>query len=425
VTPKSTTNLRLHIEEFNEQSDGLTDFAFSLNTGDGVCRERTNLDERLEAVLKGGAEALGCQAAGLYLLDDATSELKLRACWGLPDERLLGPARPLRGLVADLEALVGHAVVLEDTSLLPHWRCPEDFPSAVCLPVASPSMPLGTLWVFSQRQRDFTPEQTNLLEIIAGRLAADLEHDSMTLTTVRASRYLKQLDSATHWFEDRLPTVMPLLDEYEVAGWTQPAGVIGGAFHDWTVLADGRLALAVAAADGSPLEAALSAASLRGSLQAHVQYRHSARQLLERLNESMLVGSPGNERGSAAYALLETECGEVELALAGDSLAVVLTSQEPKVLLAATPAIGESPETAFRDVALQLTPGDAAVLVSGGQCGEEFLTDALNEIPRSYSAELLLQAVRDEVLRNLDRPRDLSIAVVKRRSHLTCARKPR
>ncbi len=55
-----------------------------------------SLAERLESVLKGGAEAIGCQAAALYLLDDATSELKLRSSWGLPRRRLADPARPLR-----------------------------------------------------------------------------------------------------------------------------------------------------------------------------------------------------------------------------------------------------------------------------------------------------------------------------------------
>ena len=46
--------------------------------------ETPSLATRLEAVLRGGAEAIGCQAAGLYLLDPATTELKLRSSWGLP-----------------------------------------------------------------------------------------------------------------------------------------------------------------------------------------------------------------------------------------------------------------------------------------------------------------------------------------------------
>ena len=251
--------------------------------------EEPHLAERLEAVLKGGAEAVGCQAAGLYLLDEGTSELKLRAALGLPQERLLAPARPLRGAVADLEALVGHAVVLEDTSLLPHWRCPEDFPSAVCVPVSSPTIPLGTLWVFSEQQRDFTPQETNLLEIIAGRLAADLERE-MLLAAGAAGQDAAASSSTPprRWLADRLPSVAPLVDDYEVAGWTRPAGEVGGDFHDWSVLPDGRLALAVGDAEGRLLGAALGAASLHAAVKAHAGYRHSAAELLARVNDTLL-----------------------------------------------------------------------------------------------------------------------------------------
>ena len=65
--------------------------------------EEPHLAERLESVIKSGAEAVGGQAAGLYLLDEHTSHLKLRAAWNLPHERLLSEPRPLRGAVADLE----------------------------------------------------------------------------------------------------------------------------------------------------------------------------------------------------------------------------------------------------------------------------------------------------------------------------------
>src|SRR2546427_2094462 len=205
--------------------------------------EEPHLADRLEAVLRGGVEAVGCQAAGLYLLDEATTELKLRAMWGLSEEWLLAPARPLRGATADLEALVGHAVVLEDTSVTPNWRCPEEFAAAVCVPVSSPSIPLGTLWVFSDQPRDFSPEQTNLLEIIAGRLAADLEREMLLAAGTDAKVRDRQIEVAARWMADRLPSIAPLIDDYEFSGWTQQAGSVGGDFHDWSVVSDGRVAL--------------------------------------------------------------------------------------------------------------------------------------------------------------------------------------
>ena len=46
--------------------------------------DQKHLAARLEAVLRAGAEAVGGDAIALYLLDEATTELKLRCSWGLP-----------------------------------------------------------------------------------------------------------------------------------------------------------------------------------------------------------------------------------------------------------------------------------------------------------------------------------------------------
>jgi hypothetical protein len=142
------------------------------------------LAQLLESVLRAGAEACECQAAAIYILDDATTSLKLRASFGLPIERLLQPPRPLKGAIADLEALLGHAVALQRASAFGPWRVPEEFSAALCVPVSSPTIPLGTLWFFSDRPRDFTDRQTNLAELVAGRLAAELER-AMLLAQIR------------------------------------------------------------------------------------------------------------------------------------------------------------------------------------------------------------------------------------------------
>lgn len=151
-------------------------------------QEAHKLAARLESVLRGGAEAVNCQAAALYLLDDATSELKLRASWGLPQSRLLQPARPLHDQLADLEAMLGHAVVLEDPMMFGLWRVPEDCSACVCVPVSTPTIPLGTMWVFSELPRGFTDQETNLIEIVAGRLAADLERETLLGDAARRRR---------------------------------------------------------------------------------------------------------------------------------------------------------------------------------------------------------------------------------------------
>ena len=390
--------------------------------------EEPHLAERLEAVLKGGAEAVGCQAAALYLLDETTTELKLRAIFGLPHEKLLAPARPLRGAMADLEALVGHAVVLEDTALLPHWRCPEDFPSAVCVPVSSPSLPLGTLWLFSDVARDFTSEQTNLIEIVAGRLAADLEREMLLAAGTHTKRRDRQFDLAEQWQHDRLPSVTPLLEEFEVAGWTCQAAGVGGDFHDWQVLADGRLALAVGDAQGTLVEASLNAAALQAAVKSHAGYPHDAGQLLARVNDTLWTGSAGDQSAGLFYAVTCPATGVLEFAQAGSPAAILLRSRDQswEILAAAAARLGVDPESRFRPGQRLLAPGDVLLLLSEGaasavdeaglRIGQESIAALIARHQHEPVAQLLIRLRR--LLQRKQEPLadDTTVLILKRKA---------
>lgn len=390
--------------------------------------EEAHLAERLEAVLKGGADAVSCQAAALYLLDDSTSSLKLRAAYGLPKERLLDLPRPLRGAIADLEALVGHAVVLEDTSLLPHWKAPENFPSAVCVPVSTPTTPLGTLWIFSRFTRDFTPEQTNMIEIVAGRIAADLEREMLITTGTELKNRDKQIDLAARWQNDRLPSVSPLLEQYDVAGWTQQADGVGGDFYDWNVLPDGRLAVAVADAQGKLVEAGLNAAALHAALKSHSGYRHSAADMLQRLNDTLWSASAGDQFASLVYALLHPEKGDLELALAGGLATLLIDRHEHQLLTTSLPPLGVSPDTRYKFERHTLAAGDFLVALSTGvrnavdeaglRIGEAAIAAMVQRHRRDTAAGMLARLKRLLERGKTDLPMDdMTLLVVKRQGN--------
>ncbi|MDR1925636.1 MAG: GAF domain-containing protein [Planctomycetaceae bacterium] len=139
----------------------------------------TKFTETLFNILKSGAKILDCQAASLYILNASEKELKLRSCWGLPEERLLEPPRLLHDSLADIEAMLGQVVILNEDYLFDAWQSPELFPTAVCVPVTSPVNIIGTLWFFADVRRDFSDRDTHLIEIIAGRIAAELERVAM------------------------------------------------------------------------------------------------------------------------------------------------------------------------------------------------------------------------------------------------------
>ena len=369
--------------------------------------EEQHLAERIEGVLRMGAEAIGCDAAAMYLLDDATSHLKLRAAWGLPPDRLQENARPLRGSLADLEALIGHAVALEDTQLLSHWKVPEDYPSAVCVPIATSSVPLGTLWMFSTEQRAFTDEETTVLEVIAGRLASDLEREMLWNEATQAKTSKTDLQRAVQRQQHQLPNVTPMLSGWDIAGWTQSAGVLNGDFYDWGVLPDGRLSVAVGDAQGQAMEAALTASVLHASLKSHACYRHDARQLLVRANETLWTTSLGDQFASLMYAIIDPDTGTCQYSFAGDVAAVVLRSGKTDVYfdLESLP-LGADPDEPFSRHKLSLRPGDTLILLSGGvlaslcpDATHEAMRATLKTLPvsRKFDAETTLEHLRQKL----------------------------
>ncbi len=276
----------------------------------------SRLSEQLEAVLRGGAEAIGCQAAALYLLDPATTELKLRSSWGLPLKRLADPARPLRGALADLEALMGHAVVLTDAELHDYWKVPEKaFRSCVCVPVSSPTMPLGTLWAFCDEARDFSDAQTNIWEVVAGRLAADLERRVLVDEALAARAQTKQITAAQRSQEEQLPRIAPMVEGWEIAAKAYHTGPVGGTFYDWFARDDGGLAVVAGDAMQRGVEGALTASALRTAARALGTQREAAHVLLEKTNSILWTGSAG-EGGAGLFHAIVTPAA-AEFAAAG------------------------------------------------------------------------------------------------------------
>jgi serine phosphatase RsbU (regulator of sigma subunit) len=328
--------------------------------------EQQHLAARLQSVLKGGAEAVGCQAAALYLLDEATSELKLRSSWGLPPQKMTEPARPLRGAVADLEALLGHAVVLSDPELIQHWKAPESFPAAVCVPVSTPTTLLGTLWVYCHQRRDFDDRQTNIIEVVAGRLAADLEREMLLREGVDASRLKRQLGAAEQLQQSQLPTISPMLSGWDLAGWTDQSEPVGGDFYDWFCLPDGLLAVAVGDAMDRGLQAALAASALKAALRAHGQYHRQAEQALQQINLTLWTGSAGDQYATLFYGLIETGTGRVCYCSAGQPGLLLLGDGGWTSLAHPSPPLGEGPETDYEQFGYELQPGEALVAFTDG-----------------------------------------------------------
>ncbi len=319
---------------------------------------------RLEAVLRAGAQAIGCEAAALYLLDAATTELKLRASWGLPRQRMTEPARELRGALADLEALLGHAVVTNDERLYSYWKVPEvGYAACVCVPVLSQSMPLGTLWAFAQQPRDFSDPQTNILEVVAGRIAAELEREALVGEALAARNQVKQLALVDDSPSDELPAAAPYVEGWEIAAKAVHTSLPGATFYDWFAADDdGRLAIVVGDAAERGLSGALTAAAARAASRACGREMTQPAELLKRINATLWTTSSGRRRAGMFATVLDPGAAACSLVAAGPIRVLALRGDSHHALSKLAPALGSDEELRTDQIRHSMAGGECLVV---------------------------------------------------------------
>ncbi|MEO1497426.1 MAG: GAF domain-containing protein [Planctomycetota bacterium] len=333
---------------------------------------RASNDLRIQAVLRGAARGLGFAAAELWTLDTATSSLGRRAAWDLAgaDEP---PRRSLAEAEADIAALSGGAVVIEQPEDAEPWALHRPMESAVGVPVASADTIHGVLWLVGIEPRRIADETVELAEIIAGRLALEIETEQPRVA-VEDTRVFERETEAVALLPE-LPNDTPQLGELQLAGRTFNHGAV--ALHDWEELPDGRLmALSASIVDspGDPSESAvLAAQSARVAARTLAASAADAGELLTRVNESLFGSTQSAEGVAMAVALIDqpedaADAGEPitgTLAAAGPAGALRVRAAETTAVLPDAAPLGWDEQAAYPARPFELQVRERLVLVAG------------------------------------------------------------
>ena len=261
---------------------------------------------------------------------------------------------------------------------------------------------------------------------MAGRVASDLEREMLLRAGVDGASLQKQVAAAERLQRNELPTIAPLLDGWEVAGWTSQAHGVGGAFHDWFCLPDGLLAIAVGQAAEQGIAGALTANAVKTAVRAHARYHRQTEHILRQVNLTLWTGSAGDQHAGLLGGLIETATGRVCCASAGRPSVVVLRPEGWESLSQRSPSMGESPEADFPQFGHELQPGEvllvftdsvrnASAPAGGCHAAETKLAESLMGHLDLSAAELLMHG-RDtlDVRADSANALDHSILVVKR-----------
>jgi two-component sensor histidine kinase/putative methionine-R-sulfoxide reductase with GAF domain len=142
-----------------------------------------DLDEVLSLVASKVADALGADACFVYLFDERSGELVLRATQGTRVEEMTRTPkmRPGEGITGSAAASREPIMIAEKAHLDPRFKAfpnlPEDeYESILAVPILAREKLAGALNVRTRAAREFTPAEIDLLLAIAAQVAQTIEH---------------------------------------------------------------------------------------------------------------------------------------------------------------------------------------------------------------------------------------------------------
>jgi len=247
------------------------------------------------------------------------------------------------------------------------------------------------------------------------------------------------LDIARSIQQGLLPAKPPSLENFDLAGWNQPANQTGGDYFDWQSLPDGRLAISLGDATGHGVGPALISALCRAYARASLIVDDEHHRVLERLNHLLADDLSANRFVTFALILLNPTTGEVEILSAGHGpiLCYQHATHELHNVEAQGIPLGMIAGVGYEQAPVrQLAPNDMIVVVTDGfyewenPNGEEFGLQRLKSVIRQSddcSAEQVIERLRSSVenfCKGTEQKDDLTAIVLKRKAAKTGAAKP-
>jgi len=374
---------------------------------------------------------LYAERATVWLHDAEADELVLI---GKPGEEPVRASmeRGILGLTARTRAIVNVADCRRD--LVFDAAVDLDYDNDVrCLlsvPLVEHSTLVGVLQVVDRAEGHFTTEDERVAETLAAQCVVFIQRERLARSVLLAEKLDREIKLAREIQMSTLPSEMPRVAGYEMAGRFCPADQTGGDTFDLVRMDDDRLFVLLGDASGHGIGPALSATQMTGMLRVALRLGAGLDAVLAQVNDQLVEDLPEEHFVTAFLGILDATRHEVQFHAAG---------QGPLLhFIAATSDCRWHPPTTFPmgfmrypsidpPQHLQLAPGDLLGLLSDGVFetenprGEQFGTAGVERVllqhrHRSLDDTLaaLLEALR-EFAGGAPQADDVTVVLVRRR----------
>jgi serine phosphatase RsbU (regulator of sigma subunit)/anti-sigma regulatory factor (Ser/Thr protein kinase) len=376
-----------------------------------------DLDDLLNELLLRVVEILRVDTAAILLVEDDGRTLRARAAKGLEEEVERAFRLPIGRGFAGRVAATRAPVVIPDldhssvTVVNPLMR-EKRVRSLLGVPLIVEGEVIGVLHVGSLTQRDFGEGDIELLQLVADRVALNIEHSRLAVQGTIAQTLQRTL----------LPRTLPRLPGFELAARYLPAAeesAIGGDWYDVIELGHRRLALSIGDVAGHGMAAATHLGQLRSALRAYAWDVENPAEVMRRL--ARFADQEESRMATMIYATLNIDTCEFVFTRAGHPYPLVLRADGRAVFLdgASGPPLGTGAGADYDEQSVTLEAGDMLLLYTDGLIerrgrklseGEEQLVAAARAAPDD--PELLCEAIIAQLTGDIDIPDDIAVLAV-------------
>jgi serine phosphatase RsbU (regulator of sigma subunit) len=339
-----------------EQAEGLLRIA-------EVALAATSLEDLLWAMLEPLYQATGADRAVVFLRDEQSGDLTLRAAVGPNADEAAGVVVPWGKGIAGTIASTGTARVVADlVAAGPVSAYLRTGGSLIGVPLRAEGEHgevIGVLEVSSKRADAFAESQVAVLTLAAERLSVAIE---------RAASHDRHRHISITLQRSMLPRDLPEIPGCAVSARYLPGAVgteVGGDWYDAFELSKGAIALTVGDVMGKGVEAAATMAQLRTALRVFALDGLKPSSLVSRLNS--FAASSGSDFATMVYGVIDPAT-TLRYTCAGHPPPLLVSSSGKARYLEAGHGLllGAEKRAQYRQASVELEEGDTLILYTDG-----------------------------------------------------------
>jgi len=226
-----------------------------------------------------------------------------------------------------------------------------------------------------------------LLGAIAKQVQASIENEYLNSQAIEKEKMEQELSVAASIQQRILPTELPVIEGYDLAGINIPSREVGGDYYDCLSLGKGKYALIIADVAGKGISAALLVSTLNAALYSYLEFDLPLTEMSDKLNKLIYKSSPSDKYITFFIAVLDSKSGELDILNAGHNPILLLRKNKTlEKLDAGGVGLGMFdfgiPYTGQKSI---MNSGDKLFLYTDG------IPEAMNENEEEYSDEKMIK----------------------------------